>query len=51
MSGAALYMKKRIKKSELLLLDDTGHVQFITKEKETLEKIKLFLKTYDVRNR
>ena len=51
MSGAALYMKKRIKKSELLLLDDTGHVPFITKEKETLEKIKLFLKTYDVRNR
>ena len=44
-------MKKRIKKSELLLLEDTGHVPFITKEKETLEKIRIFLKTNDVRNR
>jgi pimeloyl-[acyl-carrier protein] methyl ester esterase len=51
LSDAAVYMNKRIKKSELLLLDDTGHVPFITKEKETLEKIKLFLKTYDVKNR
>jgi len=48
---AAPYMKKCIKKSELLFLDNTGHVPFITKEKKTLEKIKLFLKTYDVRNR
>ncbi len=51
LSGAAYYMNKRIKKSELLLLEDTGHLPFITKEKETLEKIKIFLKTNDVRNR
>ena len=51
LSGAAHYMSKRIKKSELLLLEDTGHVPFITKEKETLEKIKIFLKKNDIRNR
>ena len=51
LSDAAVYMNKRVKNSELLLFEDTGHVPFITKEKETLEKIKLFLKTYDVRNR
>ena len=51
LSDAAVYMNKRIRKSELLLLDDTGHVPFITKEKETLEKLKIFLKTNDVRNR
>lgn len=51
LSDASVYMNKRIKNSELFLLDETGHVPFITKEKETLEKLKIFLKTNDVRNR
>ena len=42
---ASAYMNNYIKGSELVLLEDTGHVPFLTKEKEVLEKITFFLET------
>ncbi len=41
--AAAAYMNEHIKGSELLLLDETGHVPFITKEKKVLKRLHDFL--------
>ena len=42
--GAAAFMNRQIKGSRLLLLGNTGHVPFVTREKEVLEQLCPFLK-------